>query len=483
MLDKFLKFLQSSSPERDFEGSYLDHLLEAVYPRVKEELEDCPEHDPLLVVIAEVLRETLPDEWDDELIQPLFDEQSPPLAAPEPPPLDPDASEADDEVGAEEDVEILETSEIELSEEEVERLTNEAPGSEGRPRLDSPQVLQAGRMFLGMLLENDRLPLDMQLTVAETMLARDLLLGYFVEDDHFEDKAQELLALVEQKFNEGAFGQAHILLQLFQTDPQTRVTNDRSLFHQGMFLKLGVSAQSLFGDSSVEELPGVDEFDDLDDALEATGRAYASKLQKRLHLFSRDPERAERWRALANTSRREGAAEVVLRYLPPKRWRPIHDGERPPSQVLRDHISAGTAVEYMLRQLEACYFILRAGGDTELEPFLDDFFDWMEETFSVDVVRMMPLLHRQTMSQTDLIADIFEQMVEEFLYDELEAHLDKIDQAAIDDAATQALARLREVDLDELPDGHYDFGGLVYDELFEMEYFSEEFGLKLHRIM
>lgn len=497
MLDRFLKFIKNASDEPDFEGSYLDHLLDEVRPRVETEMAACPAHDPLLVVIAEALRQTLPDEWDDELSCPVADDLSPPLAAPEPPPVEPTDAGGDDknqeapadDGGAkteavdpdDEDLEILETAELELSDDEIAELDEAAARAE-RPALDSPPMLQAGRMFLGLLIENDRLPLQMQLTVAELMLARDVLLGYFIEGEQFEDTAEQLLALIEQKFNDGAFFQARILLQLFQTDPQTRVNNDRNLFHQDMFMKLSVRPQGLFGASRADDPPDVDASDDLDTAVADTCTWLADTRKIQCHVFTRDPERVDIWRAIADRSRREEADEVLLRYLPPKRWRPVGASSRPPTARLREHVCEETARRYVLRQLKACYFVLRAGGDTGMEPFLDDFFDWTERAFDCDTVRLLPLLHQRSTSETDLLDEIFDEIYESFFAGPVHDRTEALDDEAIEAAAEGALETLHSTDLDELPEGHYDLGGLLYDELFEMAYFEPEFGLTLHRL-
>ena len=81
MLKRFLKLFnnkpddEAESPE--FEGSYLDFLLTQAQPRVDTALHDCPEHDPLLLVIAEILRVSMEDVWSQELRQPLIDQHTP----------------------------------------------------------------------------------------------------------------------------------------------------------------------------------------------------------------------------------------------------------------------------------------------------------------------------------------------------------------------------------------------------------------------
>ncbi|MFW6054128.1 MAG: hypothetical protein ACOC9J_04885 [Persicimonas sp.] len=579
MLKKFLKFLKGASSERQFDGSYLEHLLEQAEPRVEGQLAECPQHDPLLLVVAEILRLTKPEYWSARIDCPLADEQSPALAEssaapppPEPPqpPATPEelsddfeiveaedaatyaaedvgeaATQADDsdeepgdvdeaeppdaragedldespddespddespddespddespdgEAAAESEVESEAEPEVETSEEteqdtqeETEKESEQAPVDEPeellaedeRTRLDAPEVLQAGRIFLGLLIENDRLPLDMQLTVAETMLARDLLLGYFVQDDAFDNKAKELLALVEQKFNEGAFSQARILLQLFQTDRSTRINNDRNLFYEEMILRLGIRRRHPLDHTLLDEFSAVADGEDLDDSLVRTTGWLDQNLHVVFHLFTRHPEQVARWRSLAERSEREHAPQVFLRYLPPKRWRPVHSKGRAPSELVTAHISAATVKAYVVRQLKACYFVLRAVGDTGLEPFLDSFFEWTERCFGLNSVRLMPLIYRRTMANTQLVDKIFEEIFRNFFRSRAAEHLDGFGDDAILEATRETLDAIAALDFNELPPGNFDLGGLVLDRLFGIEYHEPQFAFKLHRL-
>ena len=97
MLKRFLKFFKNDDQEApEFEGSYLDFLLNQVEPGVIAELDQCEEHDPLLLVIAEILRISMRGAWSPSLRRPLLDEHSPRAVAsrhapPPPPPTPPGA--------------------------------------------------------------------------------------------------------------------------------------------------------------------------------------------------------------------------------------------------------------------------------------------------------------------------------------------------------------------------------------------------------
>ncbi|MGM0556850.1 MAG: hypothetical protein ACQEVA_10775 [Myxococcota bacterium] len=605
MLKKFLQFLKGNEQDEiSGGGSYLDQLLEKVRPIVAHELEDCPEHDPLLVLVVSILRTTMPDRWDTELPCPLSDTQSPPLEAPQPPPepLDenveefeeiedasiveesvieeePQPGEAslseessvvegariDDDPGAiaededrGEDGEVGDSEEVSGEDEEGEASdasdaddvsivedqaaspeeadasdiddtqepsvagstdgSTEAPGlseesvveaeslSAGADSileessvtldldepgvsekmdwsLDAPEVLQTGRVFLGMLIENDRMPVEMQMSVAETMLARDLLLGYFLGSPEFEGKARELLTIVEEKFSDGAFSQARILLQLFQTDRKTQVNNARNLFYEDMILRMGIRRRNrVRGTMSEEFEANLGSCETLNDRLVATTEFFREQLHVKFHLFARDSEGVEVWNELAERSRRRNASEQLLRYLPPKRWRPMNSFPNSPSEVVHAHISQATIRKYVLRQIKACYFVLRAVGDTGLEPYLDVFFNWSEAQFGVNGVQLMPMIYRRTMSDAQLVEQIFEGVYDTFYADAALDFLRGLKPDRVEKAVESVIQELTQVDYDELAPGHYDFGGLIFDKLLNIEYPDDEFGFKLHRL-
>lgn len=655
MLKRFLKFFKNDDQEApEFEGSYLDFLLSQVEPGVIAELDQCEEHDPLLLVIAEILRISMRGAWSPSLRRPLLDEHSPravasrhapPPPPPTPPgapkgnapetvveetqefeaiddevdegdgpgiPLDapeeekstsktreyktpaalreamnpsdeeegfvPDTEEADpveddseveegvapeetreagaedaideesdaaadadvnveeaDEPGAEDsvsgeqeeeegaggeesDAEVVDELQVEESEileaieeeeefldedsELIEEITpieataefdrsaltpdhDDSDASE-LPRVDQREVLQAGRVFLGMLIENDRLPYDLQLGLEETMLARDLLVGYFVGNADFEDRAQQLLRIVERKFSEGMFSQARILLQLFQTDRVTRIRNDRNIFYEDMIQRLGIRRRHPVAaemKAQLEKLPR-------DDAqfLELS-RWLDKSLFIKFHLFMRQPQQVQSWRHIGQLSNLDGASENLLKFLPPRRWRPYYlpsEGKEPTpekiSELARAHINADTLHAYITNQMRTCYFVLRAVGDTGLEGFLDTFFDWTREAFGEDTTTFLPEIYRRSMGEVDTMRGLFLDIYNRFLRKSAEAWLEELSQEQRDEAIEKAVAFVRSCNFDDVAPGNYNFGGFIYDQLFGVEYPTKEFAFKLHRL-
>ncbi|MFB6373044.1 MAG: hypothetical protein ABEN55_08005, partial [Bradymonadaceae bacterium] len=451
-----MKFFRGDAEESEpVQGSYLSHLLDEIEPHLAEELEECPTHDPLPLLVALTLRKTSGDRFEQTLECPVADAESPslepppppgapdeetggaPPPAPESPPeddeegddadleseheseadvdadhegapesegendhdqgseegsddesdrdqvseedsedeSDPDdqrqsdsesdddaesegeddsASEDDEESGSEDDEEIAhaesteedETDEYEEDqpeglvddqqspepsstsedldtevydmeasvETEADRvpetgmLDDEEVVDEKAVRVDSEIVLEMGRVFLGMLVENDCLPVELQMAPEEIDRARKLLAGYFLGDDGLERRARQMLRLVEEKFDDGMFSQARILLQLFDADESTRIENDRNLFYEEMILRFGIQRRHPVGSGIHEQLEqrvetvdeGANDLDELFDWLAET--IYVS-----FDVYGRDSEEVAHWRELAEKSERPGA--------------------------------------------------------------------------------------------------------------------------------------------------------------------------------
>ncbi len=631
MLKRFLKFFKNSESTEmpEFEGSYLDFLLEQIEPQVTAELEACEAHDPLLLVIVEILRTSMRGVWSPETTRPLTDQHTPHAqqrqgtAAPPPPPPAPprpvpadetneldlvddaipsdeviddlaeaeqvqsydpavdvdaelieesrlsdpdeelpppappaaddapsedaedeedvedieDEAHAEDEAGEDsddaavhephedddapddgadtieedapapddddehvEEVEEILTEDSELIEEIVEEeRTAEYVGTvdedDGEttaefdvedvqasqaPRADRKEVLQAGRVFLGMLIENDRLPFELQLGMEETLLARDLLVGYFVGNEDFEDKAQQLLRIVEQKFGEGRFSQARILLQLFQTDPQRRIKHDRNIFYEDMIQRLGIRRRNPVATETLKE------FKAFTGTLVELMRWLEETLFIKFHMFTRQPETAKKWRDIGDLSSIDGSTEYLLRFLPPRRWRALYRKSDADDATLRaqlaEHICNETLATYVTNQLRTCYFVLRAVGDTGLEGYLDTFFEWTRDALDVNATSLLPEIYRRSMGENDMMKTIFTDLYNRSLRGPSEQFLDGVSDDVIEEALDEAIAFIRACNLNEVPPGNYDLGGFVYDKLFGVVYPKPEFAFKLHRL-
>ncbi len=653
MLEQVLKFIRGDGEDGEqVERSYLSHLLEQLEPTFREELDDCPDHDALPLLVALIVRETGGDRFDHELDCPVADADSAALEPPpppgppvgdsdsEPPPApgappggdepdtdqpedatdrndddaasetsgddeeadadvdgetreddaaepddeeseaseldesgsseEPDASDAeaddedekddgeseasgdgdaDDADGSEQSQEASDADEPdEASDTEEDSDSEESDGDdravgdefdtgdedaatdsdprdelddelstetaletevsevdaavEAEPnraagvdmlgetetpevddlRADSELVLEMGRVFLGVLVENDRLPVELQMSPQEVDQARRLLAGYFLGDEGVEIRAREMLRLVEDKFDDGMFSQARILLQLFDADESTRIENDRNLFYEDMILRFGIQRRHEVDDELREELDfRLDDYDDADE-LEELFDWLAENLYIQFDFFGRDADRVEHWRQLADKSERPEAAERLLEVVPADQWRLLSHFADPPVELLDEQMTAEYVADYVTEHVKTCYFILRAVGDTGLEEYLDVFFEWIDQEFDVDGPGMMPWVYNETTENNRLVDDIFEDLYDQRFASAVEPRREAWDRDDLEEALDDALETFARTDLDDIPPGHYDLGRFVLDELFDVEYPTDEFAFQMHRV-
>ena len=570
MLKKFLKLFKhdEEQPPVDLEGSYLDYLLTHIERGVEQELRQCKDHDPILLVITTTLRIAMPGAWSDRIQRPLLDaSRVMSRAAPPPPPpqhtsmfpppppgveeksledtnefetselgeeiigeeletleeersreqidesaddvleLDDEAAESLDEEELDEESDIIEeitavkTAAYEATGEfhalrDIAELEKEDEAEEQLPRLDSKEVLQAGRVLLGMLIENDRLPVELQLGLEELILARDLLMGQHLGVKNLEGKAQQLLRIVERKFSEGQFSQARILLQLFQTDRPTRVRNDRNIFYEDMIQRLGIRRRHPVADDLIQEYR---ELETGDEPIRDLSKWLDHKIFIKFHLFCRRSEEVQRWSALGEQFSQPHAREMLLRYIPPKRWRPffslvqengqvlqesatlIHDAE-PLTQLVLRHLHSDTLSNYVISHIRTCYFVLRAVGDTGLEKYLDTFFDWTRDQLDCNATAFLPELYRRSMGETDMMRSIFLDLYARYFRENSERWLQTISEEDVITAMEKVQQTLQACNLNDIPPGNYDLGGFIYDALFGVTYPTPEFAFKVHRL-
>lgn len=493
MLKRFLQLLKGSpEPPADFDGSYLDHVLQQIYPRVAQRMADCPAHDPLLVVVAEVLLQTVPHIWEADYKGPLRDAGSPARLPPPPPGKQPtttptaELSSTEETAGFHSPADDTSELDIRLA---IPAVAEEIASKSGARsiRLDNEDVLHNGRVLLTMLLNNDRLPPGQQLTVSELMLASELWIGFMLHNDSLDAQAQKLLQLIEQKFSDGQFSQARLLLQLFQTDRATLINNDRNLFYEDMILRVGIRRRHTVSNEikSAIRTRALATTDTLSDENIRNLFDYLKEhLFMEFHLFTRPPEEVEHWRTIARLSTLPQAVPYLLGQLPPRRWR-NPDGKtdsRSIAMLVREHIVAPMLREYVIRQMKTTYFILRAVGSTGLENYLDSFFDWSEQLFGVDATGYLSEIYTRTMGQDEMITSIFNDLYDRHYKSTAEQLLTKLDAPRVEKLLAEAIQRIATCDMNEVAPGNYSLGGFVFDALTQMSYPTPDFAFKLHRL-
>ena len=352
-------------------------------------------------------------------------------------------------------------------------------------RLDEPEMLHGARVLLAVLLDNDRLPLSSQLDVAELLVAADLWTQIVAQARGVEQRVDPLARLVEQKFAAGSFGQVKLLLQLFPANAETRISNDRQIFYEDMILRMGIRRRQALSGEVVDAIKAELSAERLSE--EAHTPAIFGSLQQRagiaMHLYTREPSEVEPWRELAQKVELTQGRPYLLGMVPPRRWRAVSErSERPLLRLLKEHLVKPMARDHIIQHLKATYFVLRAVGDTGLEPYLDDFFTFSSEVCGVDAERFMPEIYRRTLGSSESIGAIFLDIYTRHYQEAVEARLDTLDDAAIIQAYDQAMDALASCEVAEQAPGEFNLGGFVLDQHLDLKLSDPAFGFKLYRL-
>jgi hypothetical protein len=346
----------------------------------------------------------------------------------------------------------------------------------------SPLNPQAARAFFSVLVDNDQLPASEQLDEQEIDLLKRLLSDYFSGSDQVRSRANEVLALIERKFSEGAFTQARILLQIFETDNETRLNNERNLFYEDMILRLGLRRRHPISDAdairkSLQRSLSLDP-----DAFRSTCDLLNAEAYIHPCFLLRDPDQLTAWTQLASISQASDACDRLLTYIPPKRWRsPSLLPQLHPSSLALTHLHDGAVKKYILSLTRLCYFFLLASGDTDFETFLFTYLSWCHDRWGVDARRLLPQLHRRSVLEERSIQESLDALFDEFFSPSASA-LAPFTTQDISQAWIALSSRLSSLDLSSIPPGHYDLGGLLLDHLLGFQHPDPSFTFRIHRL-
>ncbi len=342
---------------------------------------------------------------------------------------------------------------------------------------------QAARAFFSVLVENDRLPLGQQLDLQELELLKALLMDYFAGRDSVRQRANEVLSLIERKFSQGAFTQAKILLQIFETDGETRLNNERNLFYEDMIMRLGLRRRHEIPKAEREAIrqvfAGLDGEQDsnVKDALAWMGSEYYAHMCFAI----KSPDDYQQW-AKVTASLAPEARDRLLGYVPPVRWRTPASVTGLSLIEMSAHHLCETAIRLHVQRLfRMCYFLLLASGDTGFEAYIFNFMRWSKDFLGVDTKRVLPVIHRRSVvdevSLQESLDEAYQHFFSERVSEKIVVRPEKIKRAWSD-----LCRRFAALDITQVPAGHYDLGGFLLDHLLGFEHIDPAFAFRLYRL-
>lgn len=339
--------------------------------------------------------------------------------------------------------------------------------------------ISAMRAYLSILIENEHLPSQSQLSEAELSTLRDLLFCYFSGAENVNEKGADVLSLIEKKFANGDFSQARILLQIFETNNETRQNNERNLFYEEMIMRLdAVAGKSKPISAHLAQEVLADHAPD-DDVLRGLA-ALDQNVGARFCLYLRDPDEVERWKQ-ALSPLKPDVQEYLLDYIPVVRWRRIGSLAMPIHAQLTQHMTFEMLRRHVQQKLRMCYFILLASGNTGFEWFIFAFSEWSMRCFQVDTREVFPMLHRSGIVDGMCLQEALDVVTERFYGPAMNQIV--IQPNDLENAYRDVLRFIFESDPSQIPPGHYNFGDFILDRLIEFKFEDPMFAYRLHSMM
>ena len=337
----------------------------------------------------------------------------------------------------------------------------------------------AARAYLSILIENEHLPITHQLSESDLECLKQLFLGYFCKSDDVNAKGAQVLSLIERKFGSGEYSQARILLQIFETNEETRLNNERNLYYEEMISRLDMS----FARTKGIPHPLVEaalENDASDEVLFKAFQTIEHDLNALFCLYLVDQNENTQWQqALASVE--PEVREYITEYIPVIQWRSIGQlSESLESQISR-HMTFDMLRRHVQNKLRMCYFLLLASGNTGYEWFIFAFTEWSRIIFGVDIHEVLPMLHRCSVVENMGFQEVLDIVTDRFYGPAMNRVTMTPDDLVI--AYKKVIQRLLSNDASDIPRGSYSFGDFVLDELLPFRYENPSFAFRLYKMM
>lgn len=323
-----------------------------------------------------------------------------------------------------------------------------------------------GRSLLPLLLDNDALPPALQLQPSELEAPRALLRSFFFEQGDMQEQASHLLKFIEQRFASEQFGQAAILLELFDSEPSTQRHNELNLFYEAMLVRLNGRRTRPFGPearrrwSSIQEsqAPSPDTLGMVLDFMEEHAGI-------RFHLRFRDRDECARWQTALPESMDDRGRRALLERVPPARWRPAPRAPSALKEVVADTTDTQALRRHVADLTRVAYFVARTVGRTGFEEVLTRYIRWVQQTFpAANALTVLPGIHLGTLNEDRLFSEVIDGSADALIATGNLTNLPR-GEDALRAAITGATRGLLALNPGDLPEGEYDLGALVLDHL------------------
>src|SRR5690554_568649 len=330
-----------------------------------------------------------------------------------------------------------------------------------------PIIGRFGRLQYDFIARHDVLPPKSQLPKESLLIARELVSAFSQGSSRTRTIARKVLQLVDQAFQAGELAQCEVLLALFDTEKETRRHNERNVFFDRYTRRLFHQRRKQLSPEKINEFRTL-AHEDGDEAWVQSTLAWMSEHAGVVFASKQvDPEMAARVDRLDGAQRR-AIRSVVRTGMPYERFRPIEAGAnlQEIARRMTVRLVQSGPRSNMSHALEAAYFITLSTGKNESDELLFEMDPWLQQTLGVDTPTMLASIHRIARSESTLLRDALERALNE------EAprwvFSSRFTQTQIRSTINHLPHRLRDLDIQSVPEGLYDLEQFVGDLALEV---------------
>lgn len=334
--------------------------------------------------------------------------------------------------------------------------------------------------YLRLLSGNERLPSDGQLTEEDLQLLRTFLLEY--DAGGSSDAATRCVTLLEEKLNRGFFSQTELLLKFFDTTPDRRRSNERTLFYEEMISRFGsIRTARISGHLCRRFHKALNSRDKVIAKFAGAAEWLAQHGGIHLNVLNRPRPELERWLSVLKGFEDTEVRQDLLDLIVPTSWRMASriDGEVL-LETMGHHAQNEGLDAYTIRLFKAAYFVALVTGRTGFEPLIKTFFEWVDRNLGCRGSRVLPDIHKRSTLGGKGLMDSLEEIRAELMGNAPQL-LDRVKQG-LEEGLSSFVGYLAETDPNEIPPGEYDLTGLVIDHATGLVHDTPSILFRVHRI-
>ena len=324
-----------------------------------------------------------------------------------------------------------------------------------------------GRLWYDFIARHDVLPPANQLDQESLFIARELVSSFAMGSVRTRAAARKVLQLVDASFQSGNLAACEILLALFETEPETQRHNERNVFFDRYTRRMFHQRKRHLTPVDVHEFRTRASQPLGDEWVKETLTWLSSRAGITFATRQLDPEMVARAAKISDHNRNV-LRSVVRLSIPYERFRAIAPETNLPEVAQRMSlrmINAGPIV-HMKRTLEAAYFVALSSGRNDTDELLFDLDPWLHGQLGVNSPELLGRIHRASRTADKLIAEAIDLALNQeaggwvfgarFTHEQIFAIL------------TALPRKLRDLDLQSVPEGVYDLESFIGDLALEV---------------